>query len=296
EARTASPKLVSEPPVLLGAGDDEGKADGPSSIEGDQLVLAHLDRADREDVRAVRYGTARLVRDRTKRRIDAVRDDGDAPRRNVVQVHEVSLGALGDGDHPCGASNGARNGEAEGHPILPAHQLGVTCERDVVHRDDARARRTQRERVLRVTELDSEAPQRPWERPGHPELLRAGRQLVWLDIVRDQLRMTRDRDEPNVGGRCARADLAEQVQGVGLVPGPLAAEDVGIEGDRLHTSLRQRSRVAPAVRVHVKADARSRPAFTSSSRRALASAIAPASAETSSGSTSTAAPFRTSTI
>src|SRR5262249_36173185 len=152
------------------------------------------------------------------------------------------------------------------------------------------------ERVLRVTELDSEAPQRPWERPGHPELLRAGRQLVWLDIVRDQLRMTRDRDEPDVGGRCERADLAEQVQGVGLVPGPLAAEDVGLEGARLHPPPRQRSGAAPAVRAHVKAAARSSPAFPSSSRRPLAPAIAPASAETSSGSTSTAAPFATSSI
>ena len=53
---------------------------------------------------------------------------------------------------------------------------------------------------------------------------------------------------------------------------------------------------ASAERVHVKPDARSIPAGTSSSRRASASAIPWAIASTSSGSTRTAAPPATSSI
>ena len=53
-------------------------------------------------------------------------------------------------------ANGARDHAPEDGPILPAHELAVACERDVVHRDDGGARTAKGHGVLRVHEVGAD--------------------------------------------------------------------------------------------------------------------------------------------
>src|SRR5262245_20775820 len=108
--------------------------------------------------------------------------------------------------------------------------------------------------------------------------------------------MTGHRDHSDSGFLDDGCQLAEEIQRVGLVTGPLPTEHVGVEDHDLHASSRHNSTTASAARFQVNALARSMPGETSSSRRAVASPIPAAIEDTSSGSTRTAAPPATSAI
>src|SRR5262245_16561641 len=102
--------------------------------------------------------------------------------------------------------------------------------------------------------------------------------------------MAGDSEEPDAGRGGEGTELAEQVEGVGLVAGAPTAEHVAVEDDRTHPSSLHSSTTASATRSHVYDRARSRPVGTSSPRREIASRMPAAMAGTDSGSTRTAAP------
>jgi hypothetical protein len=112
-------------------------------------------------------------------------------------------------------------------PVLEGHQAGVALEREVVDGEHRRADGPQRQRVLVVAEAWSDAAQQPRQPPGHPELLRAGRERERLDSLWYALRVAGDRGEAQVGRRGGQG--AEEVLDVGLVPGPLPPEHVRVD-------------------------------------------------------------------
>ena len=100
----------------------------------------------------------------------------------------------------------------------------------------------------------------------HAELLGARGQRVRLDPVGHELGVPGHRHDAQLRGRREQRELAEEIERVRLVSRAPATEDVGIEHDSLHVSVRQRSTTASADLRHVKDRARSRPALDSSSR------------------------------
>ncbi len=169
-----------------------------------------------------------------ERWIDAVRCHHDLLRWNVVELDEISLGALRHREDARGASDCARNDAAKDEPVSRAEQAGLAFEREVVNGDDARAAQTQRERVLRVHEVGAEPSEQPRERDGHSEHLRARTKLDGLDAGGNELRTPGDAGEPEARCRGQQRQLAEQIAHVGLVAGPLAPENVGVDGDERH--------------------------------------------------------------
>ncbi len=191
-----------------------------------------------------------------ERGVDAIRRDDDALGGDPVELDDVGLGAPGDREDAVRVANGTRKDEAERRAVLPAHQRGVSRERDVVDRDDTRRRWAQREGVLSVAEVRAESAERPGKRPRHAELLRASLELAGLDALGHELGMPGDGDEAQVG-RDAR-QLAQQVPDVRLVARALAAEDVGVDDDEAHASSRQSASTRSPVRSQVNV-ASSRP-------------------------------------
>ena len=106
---------------------------------------------------------------------------------------------------------------------------GVVLEREVVDRDHSRARRAERDRVLRVHERSADAPEQAGQRPEHPCLLDVRTQSERLDPVgrSSGLRVTAAIRRPD----SAAPELPEQVEDVGLVAGALPTEHVGIDDD-----------------------------------------------------------------
>src|SRR5262249_49499685 len=101
---------------------------------------------------------------------------------------------------------------------------------------------------------------------------------------------------PDVRRLGERPELAEQIEDIRFVPGPLSPQNVGIECDDLHATSFHSSTSASAARPQVKSRARAIPAGPSSSRREIASSMPAAMSATSSASTTTAAPPATSSI
>ena len=81
--------------------------------------------------------------------------------------------------------------------------------------------------MLEVSEIRPDAAKEPRERDGHPRLLQPRGQMKRLDSLRDEVGPAGDGGEPEVGRRGRQ--LAQEVRDVRLVPGPLAAQDVGVD-------------------------------------------------------------------
>ncbi len=237
----ARAQLAGKLGLLLRPGDDERQADGASRGERGERVLATLDRADEEQV-----GGAVRSRSRRERRVDAVRRHRHPSGRNAVQLDDVALRPLGDGEHVVGATRGARDDEPEHGAIEPAHRRRVVLEGEVVQRDDGATPPAQRQRMLEVRELGPEPAEQSRQRPRHPLLLQPRGQLDRLDTVGHELGMARHGREAQVG-RDAR-QLAQQVRDVRLVARARAAEHVGVDED--HATSSYTSRVARATSVH----------------------------------------------
>ncbi len=92
---------------------------------------------------------------------------------------------------------------------------------------DGRQAGEERQRVLEVGEPRPEPPDEPRQPPRHAPLLRAGVKLDRLDTVRNEVRVPRDGRKAEI--RSHVRQLPEQIGDVGLVAGPLAAEDVGVQ-------------------------------------------------------------------
>ena len=136
-------------------------------------------------------------------------------------------------------------------------------------RDHGRTRATERQRVLRVHERGTELPQQTRQREGHPELLDARGELHGLDSLGHEVGAPRHGGNSDPGRSGERGKLAEEVANVGLVTGPPAAEDVGVDDDerRAHPMARSyEATAASAARAQVKSRARSSPSATSSAR------------------------------
>ena len=88
--------------------------------------------------------------------------------------------------------------------------------------------------MLEVGELRPPLPQQPRQRPCHPQLLRPRRECDGLDPVRHELGVPRHGREREVGRD--RRQMPEEVQNVGLVPGAVATEDVGVDQDHATSS------------------------------------------------------------
>ena len=86
-------ELPGERRLALGPGDDERQADLGRRLRRSERVLPLLDRADVEKV------VAAALRPRAERRVDAVRRDRDLRLGHAVQLDQVALRPLGDGDH-----------------------------------------------------------------------------------------------------------------------------------------------------------------------------------------------------
>ena len=116
-------------------------------------VLSGLERADGEDVVAVRGGPARaeLV-------ARGERDDADALLRHVQQLDELAFRELGDRDHAGGRPHHPRDEQAAVDARPPVEGLRKAQDREVEDRDDerdGRARRCAEGRT--VQDVDSRA-------------------------------------------------------------------------------------------------------------------------------------------
>ena len=247
---------AARPRLLLRADDDERQPDRLRGLERRELVLARLDRADREHVVAC-AAVAGPEHGSTPFGVTTT-----AVGREPVQLDEIAARALRHREHTRGAAGRARHDPPEHEAVAATHQRRVALEREIVDRDDRRARAAQRQRVLRVHEGGPEPSEQPRERPRHAQLLARGRELDRLDRRRGRdpgRRVTAAirRPAPAAGS----GQLAQQVEDVGLVAGALAAEDVGVDDDeRLgHASSRHSASTASAARAQVNACARSQP-------------------------------------
>ncbi len=212
-------------PALVRAGEHEAErvvAHERQGLDRALRILARLDRPDDERVR--RAVLTRAVR--RERGIDAVRGDDDLLVRDVVELDQVALRALGDGQHAIGVTGGAGNGRPEDQPVAQAHQARVALEREVVDCHDAATRAAERDRVLEVRDRGIQAPQEPGQGRRHAPDLAARLQLHRLDPVRDEVGPSRDRGEAEVGD--AR-ELAQEGGDVGLVAGSLPPEHVRVD-------------------------------------------------------------------
>ena len=81
-----------------------------------------------------------------------------------------------------------------------------------------------------VAERRSEAAQHTGDAEGHSRDLVPGRKVHRLDPVGDEVGPARDRGEAQVRGR-GRGELAQERADVGLIPGALPPEHVGVEHD-----------------------------------------------------------------
>ena len=77
-----------------------------------------------------------------------------------------------------------------------------------------------------VGERRAHAAQEAGHADRHPQLLRAGEERDRLDPLRYERRIAGDRGESQVG--CRAGQLAQQLGHVGLVPGSMPTEHVGI--------------------------------------------------------------------
>jgi hypothetical protein len=116
-----------------------------------------------------------------------------------------------------------------------------------VDRDDARARQSERQRVLEVPQGGAETAEQARQRQRHPQLLRRGRELDGLDPRRDELGMPGDGSDPQARVGRERRQLAEEVEHVGLVARSAAAENVGVDDHERHASSRQTRTTASAT-------------------------------------------------
>ena len=188
--------------------------------------------------------------------VDAVRGDDDRPGWDTVELHEVSLRALGHREYAHRAPDRSRNDEPKDRPVFPAHQRRVTLEREVVDGHNTRAGRQKWQGVLRMAEIGADVSERTWQRPGHAEILGTSPELDRLDPSGNEVGPARDCHEPNPSLGRQRRELAEQVADVGLVARPLAPEDVGVERDHPHVSSPHSSATESAARSHVNSRAR----------------------------------------
>jgi hypothetical protein len=161
-------------------------------------------------------------------------DDGDLLLGDVVEVDEVLLRPVGDGDHVVGVARGAWDDGLEDEPVAARHQLGLALEGEVVHGQDGHADGPKRQRVLVMAEPRPHVTQEPRELPRHAHLLGARGKLDRLDAGWNPVGVPCHRSEAEVW--CHRGQLAEEVLDVRLVARPLPSENVGIEKDVDHAA------------------------------------------------------------
>ncbi len=133
-----------------------------------------------------------------------------------------------------GTPRRARHNRLEEQPVAPAHQRRVPLEREILDRHDGAAAVAERNRVQEVGDVRPEPAEKPWQRPRHARDLRTGRERHGVDSVRDELGVTRHRDEPEI--RCERRQLAQQVRHGRLIARPLPPEHVGVDKDHATSS------------------------------------------------------------
>jgi hypothetical protein len=85
--------------------------------------------------------------------------------------------------------------------------------------------------VLEVGERRPQPAEELWQRPRHAHFLRPGAEPDRFHSVRDELRAARDCRKAEVSA-ADRREQPQQVLDVRLVPGPLPAEDVGVDDDQ----------------------------------------------------------------
>jgi hypothetical protein len=156
--------------------------------------------------------------------------------RETVEVDEIGLRALGDGQHSSGAARGAWNDHLERQAVEEAHRLGLPLEREVVDGHDRRARAAQGQRVLEVRHVRPQPSERARDGPRHSQLLRPSRQRDRLDSGRDEIGPPAERGEAQLVAT-ELGEAPKQVLHVRLVPRPLAPEHVRVDDDeRAHAA------------------------------------------------------------
>ena len=121
-------------------------------------------------------------------------------------------------------------------------------------RHHGRARAAQRHRVLRVDERGADPLEQPWQRPGHPELLRTRIERDRLDALGHEIRPARHRPDADAGVGRERPQLAQQVPHVGLVTRAPASERRRRRPRRAGRVLRSCPTTRSARRCHLATD------------------------------------------
>src|SRR6266542_5886655 len=221
-------------------------------------------------------------------RIDTIWRDQDLVVANAVTLDEVALRPPRADEYAGRAANGQRNERAKEDAVADAHEIGMTLEGQIVHRDDDGSAYQRRSDVLDMDEARSDRAQQPREADRHPQDLRLAPDHQRFDARRAATGLAHERGETE--RRLETDQLSQEVRDVGLVARAVSTERVGIDDDegRRHASApRYTSMVPRAARCHEKPRARSRPACARSSRRTWASRRPAAIDAVSSGSTKT---------
>jgi hypothetical protein len=184
-------ELAGERRLALRPGDDERQPDLGRGVGCGKRVLPILNRADEEQVPAVAVSGA-------ERGIDAVRRDRDLRLRHAVQLDQVTLRPLRDGDHASSPADRTRDDPPEDRPVPASHRADFALERKVVDGDDRRPAPAERQRVLEVRQRRAQTPKRTGHRPRHTQLLRPRRNVDRLDSGRHELGLAGQRGEPEL--------------------------------------------------------------------------------------------------